>query len=97
LIVESIKSLSPLPRGRRHVGRTLLNLCVDCFSLLVVVPAALIVSPAESSLCQVGGFLKKVVVVVSLLPRTAAHNEWCQGRNTIFQVCYLIDSPHRRS
>ena len=81
LIVESIRSFSTLPRGRRHVDRTSLNLCVDCFFLLVVVPAALIVSPAESSLRQVGGFLKikEVVVVVSLLPRTAVHNEWCLG------------------
>ena len=52
LIVESIRSLSPLPRGRRHVGRTSLNLCVDCFSLLVVVPVALVVSPAASSLAR---------------------------------------------
>ena len=53
----------------------------------MVVPAALIVSPAELSLRQVGGFLKikEVVVVVSLLPRTAAHNEWCLGHNKWYQ------------
>ena len=46
----------------------------------MVVPAVLIVSPTELSLRQVGGFLKiKVVVVVSLLPRTVAHNEWVSG------------------
>ena len=69
LIVESIKSLSPLPRGRRHVAEqislpcpedvgTLSNfvkfVCCDCFSLLVAVPVVLVVSPAASSLRQVG-------------------------------------------
>ena len=71
LIVESINSLSPLPRGRRHVGRTSLNLCVDCFSLLVAVPVALVVSPAASSLRQEGGFLKGGCVFSS---DPAAHN-----------------------
>ena len=70
MIVESIKSHSPLPRGRREVGRTSLNLCVDCFSLLVAVPVVLVVSPAASSLRQVGGFLKCGCCV----PPTAAHN-----------------------
>ena len=85
------KDLSPLPRGRRHVCRTSLNLCVDRFSLLVVVPATLIVFPAELSLRQLGGFLKVVVVVVSLLPRTAAHNEWCQSHPR-FDVGSSVDS-----
>ena len=83
LIVESIKiSLSPLPRGRRHVGRTSLNLCVDCFSLLVAVPVALVVSLAESSLRQEGGFLKGVCCVV--LPPTPLR--------TTLQTCSFISA-----
>ena len=39
-------------------------------------------SPAELSLRQEGGFLKEVVVVVSLLSRTAAHKEWVPGGTT---------------
>ena len=35
---------------------------VDCFSLLFVVPVVLVAYPAASSLRQVGGFLREVVV-----------------------------------
>ena len=37
----------------------LVKYCVDCFSLLLVVLVVLVVSPAASSLRQVGGFLKR--------------------------------------
>ena len=39
----------------------LVKYCVDCFSLLFVVPVVLVASLAASSLRQVGGFLREVV------------------------------------
>jgi len=46
-------------------------LCVDCFSLLVVVLAVLVVSPAASSLRQLSGFLKGGCCVSSSANRYA--------------------------